>query len=64
MTVSIIVAVLLTWDEVPDLTPPPGALNPAVTQATISQTICMRGWTRTVRPARDAHPFLLYTEVS
>ena len=28
----------------------PGALNPAVTQATIGTTICRRGWTRTVRP--------------
>jgi hypothetical protein len=26
------------------------ALNPAVTQATIKQTICRSGWTRTVRP--------------
>jgi hypothetical protein len=34
----------------PDLTPPPGALNPQVTQATIYQTICVRGWTRTIRP--------------
>jgi hypothetical protein len=25
-------------------------LNPAVTQATIEQTICVRGWTKTVRP--------------
>ncbi len=28
----------------------PGVLNPAVTQATIAQTICRTGWTRTVRP--------------
>jgi hypothetical protein len=28
----------------------PGVLNPAVTQATIRDTICKRGWTRTVRP--------------
>jgi hypothetical protein len=28
----------------------PGVLNPDVTQATIAQTICSRGWTRTVRP--------------
>jgi hypothetical protein len=28
----------------------PGALNPDVTQATIRQTICVRGWTKTVRP--------------
>jgi hypothetical protein len=32
----------------PSLTP--GALNPDVTQATIRQTICSRGWTKTVRP--------------
>jgi hypothetical protein len=29
----------------------PGALNPAVTQATIDQTICVRGWTATIRPS-------------
>jgi hypothetical protein len=28
----------------------PGALNPAVTPATIHRTICVRGWTRKVRP--------------
>jgi len=28
----------------------PGALNPDVTQETIRSTICVRGWTRTVRP--------------
>ena len=28
----------------------PGVLNPAVTQRTIATTICVRGWTRTVRP--------------
>jgi hypothetical protein len=32
----------------PGLTP--GVLNPDVTQATISETICSHGWTRTVRP--------------
>ena len=32
----------------PDLTP--GALNPAVTQATIHSTICVAGWTATIRP--------------
>ncbi|MDD2878040.1 MAG: hypothetical protein PHT60_13425 [Acidiphilium sp.] len=34
----------------------PGAVNPAVTAQTIDNTICVRGWTRTVRP--PAH----YTE--
>ena len=32
------------------LAPVPGALNPAVTQATIRQTICVPGWTATIRP--------------
>jgi hypothetical protein len=29
----------------------PGALNPAVTQATIEQTICVSGYTKTIRPS-------------
>lgn len=29
----------------------PGATNPSVTQATIGQTICVSGWTATVRPS-------------
>ena len=29
----------------------PGVLNPDVTQATIGSTVCVRGWTRTVRPS-------------
>ena len=28
----------------------PGAINPEVTQANINQTICVSGWTKTVRP--------------
>ena len=31
----------------------PGVLNPDVTQATIGATICVKGWTRTVRPLTD-----------
>jgi hypothetical protein len=31
----------------------PGVLNPDVTQATIGTTICVRGWTRSVRPPTD-----------
>jgi hypothetical protein len=37
----------------PDLTCTPGALNSAVTQATIGQTICVSGWTETVRPSES-----------
>ena len=29
----------------------PGALNPSVTQATIGRTICVTGWTSTIRPS-------------
>jgi hypothetical protein len=29
----------------------PGVLNPDVTQATIGSTICVRGWTKTIRPS-------------
>jgi hypothetical protein len=36
--------------SLPDPRCTPGALNPAVTQATIGATICQRGWTSTVRP--------------
>jgi hypothetical protein len=35
----------------PDPACTPGATNPTVTQATLGQTICKRGWTKTVRPA-------------
>jgi hypothetical protein len=38
-------------DSEPDPTCTPGALNPAVTQATIDHTICVSGWTKTVRPS-------------
>jgi hypothetical protein len=34
----------------PDRRCTPGAVNPAVTQATIDSTICKSGWTKTVRP--------------
>jgi hypothetical protein len=35
----------------PDPILTPGALNPAVTQATIGSTICVSGWTATIRPS-------------
>jgi hypothetical protein len=31
----------------------PGVLNPDVTQATIDSTICVHGWTATIRPPVD-----------
>lgn len=35
----------------PQLTP--GVTNPVVTQANIHQTICVRGWTKTIRPPEE-----------
>jgi hypothetical protein len=35
----------------PNPTLTPGAFNPAVTQATIRATICVSGWTATIRPS-------------
>jgi hypothetical protein len=37
----------------PDPALTPGATNPDVTQGNIDQTICVRGWTRTVRPPEE-----------
>ena len=37
----------------PDPETTPGVTNPQVTQANIQQTICVRGWTRTIRPSRS-----------
>jgi hypothetical protein len=39
-----------TPDWLPDPKCTPGSTNPAVTQATIRTTICVKGWTATVRP--------------
>jgi hypothetical protein len=56
LLVSLLVAVVFLGAGVPasaqapNLTPPPGAINPQVTQANIATTICLTGWTRTVRP--------------
>lgn len=37
----------------PDPVCTPGATNPAVTQANIQRTICVRGWTATIRPPQS-----------
>ena len=37
----------------PDPRLTPGAIDPAVTQQNIGETICVRGWTRRVRPPRE-----------
>ena len=41
---------LIAAHVLPDPTLTPGVLNPNVTPTTISMTICVHGWTATVRP--------------
>ncbi len=36
--------------DLPDQTRTPGVTNPDVTQANINETICVPGWTKTIRP--------------
>jgi hypothetical protein len=36
--------------DLPDPALTPGAINPNVTQANIQQTVCVRGYTKTIRP--------------
>lgn len=36
--------------DLPDPARTPGALNPEVNQANIQQTVCVKGWTKSVRP--------------
>lgn len=43
-------SVVVSNKPLPDATCTPGSVNPQVTQATISKTICVRGWTALVRP--------------
>jgi len=37
-------------EGLPDATRTPGATNPNVTQENIQETICVPGWTKTIRP--------------
>jgi hypothetical protein len=61
-SVALLVLALALWLEqqraqhgaiVADPVRTPGVLNPDVTQATIGSTICVHGWTRTIRPSQD-----------
>ena len=38
----------------PDPAVTPGALNPEVTQENIHETVCVKGWTASVRPAEES----------
>jgi hypothetical protein len=58
VVVTLAAAVVGLWPRSREQPPPfyadpvrtPGVLNPDVTTATIRSTICVAGWTRTVRP--------------
>lgn len=43
----------LAQRPLPDPALTPGAVNPVVTQETIAETICVSGWTGTVRPPAE-----------
>jgi hypothetical protein len=43
----------MAQSSLPDHRLTPGALNPAVTNETMHSTICVRGWTQTVRPDKQ-----------
>jgi hypothetical protein len=47
----------------PNRTMTPGATNPAVTQATIGSTICVSGWTATIRPPSSYTTALKRTQI-
>src|SRR5262249_49853027 len=58
---GVVVAVVLIWEANRPRGPTvraswtrtPGVLNPDVRQETIAETICVTGWTRTIRPSTD-----------
>jgi len=48
----------------PDPVQTPGALNPAVTQGTIDSTICVKGWTKSIRPPQEFTSSLKRRQIS
>ena len=50
MTRSLVICAAVALPMIANAQEPPGAINPAVTQANIYSTICRRGWAATIRP--------------
>jgi len=50
ITLAAVALLTMAADLVPDDQQAPGAINAAVTQANIAETICARGWSERVRP--------------
>ena len=57
IAITLIAATLLAQNILPTV---PGAADPRVTQANIQQTICMRGYTKTVRSVNAASKRAVY----
>lgn len=47
ITLAFLLTATAAWTDVPEA---PGAINPAVGQSNIEKTICVPGWTKTIRP--------------
>jgi hypothetical protein len=50
VSVCLWVAPVSAQQELPDSSKTPGAVNPDVNTANIQETICVLGWTKTIRP--------------
>lgn len=51
LLVLLLAAPLASAADLPDPAATPGAVNAAVTQENIATTICVPGWTKTIRPS-------------
>ena len=51
LLVSMLICSSVFAGDLPDAKVTPGAINPEVTQANIGDTICVSGWTKTIRPS-------------
>ncbi len=61
VVVALVAAVVTLWPRSGEQPPPfyadsvrtPGVVNPDVSETTIETTICVSGWTKTIRPPSD-----------
>lgn len=49
-TVALLISAAAIGGELPDRHNTPGAINPEVTQENIHKTVCVKGYTKTIRP--------------
>lgn len=53
LIISILFSSYVFAADLPDSNTTPGVINPNVTQENIKQTICISGWTKTIRPTTN-----------